>query len=192
METGIPIIYTDMYGFIQVNKIDSEGYITEPVVHVESDVLQADEIASTVPEGFHIPKWNGTAWEEGKPFEDILAEKRNHKMQELSDMCNKDILGYFEATVNGVAYLFSFDYEAQANFTGTLALFSEGLVTEMEWTAYENGKATRIALNKANFFSVISVAFDHKNTKIARLRNEFQPLVERATTSEEIEAIVWR
>jgi hypothetical protein len=120
-----------------------------------------------------------------------LDRSKKKKTEELSNACQKAILGYFEATVNSVAYLFSFDREAQTNFTGTLALFTEGLITEMEWTAHREGVAERIVLDKVKFLQVIAVAFQHKNMKVAKYRNQLVPLVEQATTLEEVADITW-
>jgi hypothetical protein len=122
---------------------------------------------------------------------ELLNFYKELKLIYFGKVCQEQILGYFKATVNGVEYDFSFDREAQQNFTGTLALFTEGLITEMEWTAWLNGQAERIILDKPTFLSIINVAFAHKNSKISHLRNDIQPLIEQATTIAEVEAISW-
>jgi hypothetical protein len=116
---------------------------------------------------------------------------KQQKIKEFSSKCKEEILGQFEATVNSVAYYFSFDMEAQANFTGTLALFTEGLIDRMEWTAYKDGVAERLFLDKTQFLKVISEAFQHKNRNITKYRNELCVKVNQATEVEELELLTW-
>ncbi|MCS0827459.1 DUF4376 domain-containing protein [Cytobacillus firmus] len=125
-----------------------------------------------------------------KDSERVVIEAKIQKFRELSTVCQADILGYFEATVNSVAYLFSFDTEAQGNFNGTLTFFSEGLIDSVEWTAYLNGQRTSVTLNKEQFFSVAKTAFATKNFKISKLREKHTQL-EACTSLEEIEAVKW-
>lgn len=127
-------------------------------------------------------------------YEVKLAKKR--KFQELNKICNQEILGYFEATVNSVAYLFSFDQDAQQNFNGALSFFSEGLIPSVEWTAHLDGKAVRITLDKAQFLSVVHAAFTHKNNKIHHLRNVKVPEIDAISDTDpevldKIGAIIW-
>ncbi len=121
----------------------------------------------------------------------VIKLTKKERFEELSRECENEILGYFEGTVNSVPYLFSFDREAQSNFTGTLALFTEGAVSHMEWTAWKDGKAERIILDKQQFMKIVATAFNHKNSKISRLRGEIQEKLDEATTIEEIESVVW-
>lgn len=50
---------------IQVNRIDAAGFILEPLVVNEMDVLQLDLVSTPVPEGLYKPKWTGAEWIEG-------------------------------------------------------------------------------------------------------------------------------
>lgn len=120
-----------------------------------------------------------------------LQNVKQAKIEELRAACQNDILQYFEATVNEVAYLFSYDNEAQNNFSDTASLFTNGLITNVEWTVHQNGEIKRIVLNKDQFMSVLQTAYDHKNSKIKRLRDDLQALVENATTIEEVQNITW-
>lgn len=121
----------------------------------------------------------------------ILKNAKADKMEELSKRCNEAILGYFDVEVNSEIYSFSFDYEAQSNFIGTLTLFTKGLILEIEWTAHRNGRAERVILDEANFLKVAMTAFPAKDSKISRLRKELQPLVDNAQTMEELNSIKW-
>ncbi|MCD4839758.1 DUF4376 domain-containing protein [Neobacillus sedimentimangrovi] len=120
-----------------------------------------------------------------------LQKAKKFKIQEMSNRCNAEILGYFKAIVNGVEYEFSFDQEAQTNFIGTLSLFNNGMIEEAEWTAWKNGEVNRLTLTKQQFMQVVKAAFDHKDSNVKRFRNELQPMIEQATTIEEVEAIDW-
>lgn len=174
--------------------IDNNGWLLEVVSSYSS--VPPDKLAVSKPleiSKYSKPRFDFSKndWVEGKSEDDILNDAKKAKFNELSETCQKEILGYFEATVDSVAFSFSFDNEAQLNFTGTLALFIEGLINEVEWTVYREGVVERITLNKEQFLSVIAEGFKHKNSKIARLRNELQPLIDQAATLEEIENISW-
>jgi hypothetical protein len=179
--------------------VDENGYELD-VVLVEKE----DEDGNPVPvPDFYVPpnhtkrlwrpKWNfhNKQWEEGRAKEEILESVRESHFQTLSHECQKAILGYFEAEVRGETYLFSFDAEAQLNFTGTLVLFNDGILSEIEWTAHKDGEALRLVLTRSEFMRVVAAGFAHKNDKISRLRGEIQEAIEQATTVEEIEAIEW-
>lgn len=161
---------------------------TSPVTddYIEKD-LPADHEVLLAPGHFKIT-------EEGEFIKDdgfLLNVVQESKMQELSTHCRNEILGYFEATVNSEPYLFSFDQEAQSNFIGALALFTKGLIQEMEWTVHQNGITKRIILDENQFLQVVDVAFKSKDKHISRLRNDLQTKVYNAKTVEEVEAIKW-
>lgn len=142
-----------------------------------------------------IQQWNYDKYPEMPTQEQLDAAwvdaYRKIKFQEFNEICNKEILGYFEAAVDSVAYLFSFDVDAQSNFNGTLSFFTKGLITEVEWTAHRNGKAERIILNETQFLEVVKAAFAHKESKVKHLRNVLEPKIKAATTAEEVEGITW-
>lgn len=61
-------------------RIDIDGFFVEDVISYDVDNLDSDLILDDVPQGLHRPKWNGTAWVEGKPQVEIDAlfiEKEN-------------------------------------------------------------------------------------------------------------------
>lgn len=59
---------------IQANLIDSEGFIVEPVVINDTDVLQAKYVKEPVPDGIYKPRWANGAWVEGADAAYIQAE----------------------------------------------------------------------------------------------------------------------
>jgi hypothetical protein len=166
-------------------------------VHLLDD--EADEIPSNYVSGwgpnraFYKPKYDFTIndWVEGKDYQEILEIVKREKLGEMNRKCEEAILGYFKANVDGVEYEFSFDREAQTNFTGTMILFSQGIIDSIEWTAWKDDVAHRITLSKEQFMQIAGLAFEHKNSKITRLRNELQPQIESCTTVEEVQAITW-
>ena len=188
------------------NLIDEQGFIIDPVIvettiytEVDGEVIAkekeipSDIIIQAVPEGFYTPRWDfeTSSWVEGRDSSEILKEKKAEKFKEVSELCKQSILGYFDAEVDGITYQFSFDDEAQRNFTGALALFNKGIVPSVEWTAWQDGIAKRIILAEPEFLSIVLLAFAHKDSKIARFRNEIQGKIESASTIEEIESIEW-
>jgi hypothetical protein len=114
-------------------------------------------------------------------------------MSQLEEACSSAITSGFDFTVNSVSYKFSCSLEAQANFQGADTLFKDGSITEAEWTVVNNsnGKIERVTLDMATFNSIKLQVFSHINSKISRLRNELQPLVESATTNADVDAVVW-
>lgn len=130
-------------------------------------------------------------WVEGADIEKVLEHIKSIKFDELNSACNKDISGYFDAPVGSETYTFSFDTEAQSNFIGSLALFNEGLMTEVEWTAWKGDTPHRVTLSKEQFLNVALLAYREKDAKIAKLRNVLQPRIEACTTIAEVQAISW-
>jgi hypothetical protein len=122
-----------------------------------------------------------------------LATLKSAKMSQLEEACSSAITSGFDFTVNSVSYKFSCSLEAQANFQGADTLFKDGSITEAEWTVVNNsnGKIERVTLDMATFNSIKLQVFSHINSKISRLRNELQPLVESATTNADVDAVVW-
>ncbi|MED2040437.1 hypothetical protein P4V58_25445 [Bacillus wiedmannii] len=196
-----PVI-TEEPNFMEVEKpcweIDQEGYV------IEHYLMSDKQIGMALSEGrriitfcwkksFYKPRFEDSLneWVEGVDVDSILPVIKVSKFNELNQACNKDISGYFDASVGSETYTFSFDAEAQANFIGSLALFNEGLMTEVEWTAWKGDKAHRVTLSREQFMSVAFVAYREKDEKISKLRNVLQPRVEACTTIEEANAIQW-
>ncbi|WP_424474843.1 hypothetical protein [Oceanobacillus kimchii] len=130
----------------------------------------------------------------GELIKDDLHELkilRQQRFDELSKECETEIKGYFKVVLHDTEYAFSYDYEAQLNFTGTLILFNENQIDVVEWTAYNGDNVERITLDKTDFLIVTNEAFMHKNGNIHKLRNIIQPLLESCQTKEEINAIKW-
>lgn len=173
--------------------LDAKGYIAS---WGTSSGLGENEIEMDIEEThpfLHDNPFN-YKFEDGELIKDesiILKVIKEDKMDELTKQCQEDILGYFNAKIGEVEYRFSFDYEAQQNFNGTLSFFDRGLIPNVQWTAYKDGEAIRITLTEEEFMNVVMTAFAFKNSKISRLRNELQPLVEKAETIEEVESIKW-
>jgi len=120
-----------------------------------------------------------------------LEEIKKAKLAELNEACGKAITGRFTAEVRGQTYEFSYDYEAQSNFKDAKIAFLEGQTTTVRWTAYLNDQIVRIDLDQEEFNQVYYASLAHKNVHIARFRDQLQPLVEAATTVEEVDAINW-
>ena len=60
---------------IKVVSIDTSGFYTGDVLLEEGQEVPANCISVEVPEGFYLPKWNGTAWVEGRTQAEIDAIK---------------------------------------------------------------------------------------------------------------------
>ncbi len=188
--------------FIEVEnpcwEIDEKGYVIDHYLMSDSEIEKALSegrriLKSCWKESFYRPRFDEILndWVEDEDVEVVLTLVKENKFNELNDACNKDILGYFDASVGLETYSFSFDEEAQSNFIGSLALFNEGLMTEVEWTAWKGDKAHRVTLSKEQFLNVAFLAYREKDAKISKLRNVLQPRIEACKTIEEVQAIQW-
>ncbi|PGT10310.1 hypothetical protein COD03_21330 [Bacillus cereus] len=197
----VPVI-TEEPSFMEVEnpcwEIDKEGYVIEHYLMSDRKIEMALSEGRRIitfcwKESFYKPRFDDSMndWIEGVNVDSILPIIKESKFNELNQACNKDISGYFDAPVGSETYTFSFDAEAQANFIGSLALFNEGLMTEVEWTAWKDDKAHRVNLSKEQFMSVAFIAYREKDAKISKLRNVLQPRIEACTTIEEVKAISW-
>ncbi|PFB64440.1 hypothetical protein CN291_17310 [Bacillus cereus] len=197
----VPVI-TEEPSFMEVEnpcwEIDKEGYVIEHYLMSDKKIEMALSEGRRIitfcwKESFYKPRFDDSLneWVEGVNVDSILPIIKVSKFEELNQACNKDISGYFDAPVGSETYTFSFDTEAQSNFIGSLALFNEGLMTEVEWTAWKGDKAHRVTLTKEQFLNVAFVAYREKDAKISRLRNVLQPRVEACTTIEELQSISW-
>lgn len=122
-----------------------------------------------------------------------IEDLKRFKMEMLDEACNKAIVNGFDFIVNEISYRFSCSITAQANFQGTDTLFKDGFISEAEWTVINTttGAIERIMIDKAIFNQLKLEVFMHINSNISKLRNFLQPLVESATSIEEVDSINW-
>ncbi|MEC4620945.1 hypothetical protein VST04_22895 [Bacillus paranthracis] len=179
-------------------EVNEEGYVIEHYLMSEEKIEEALSEGRRIlkfcwKESFYKPRFDETLndWVEGADMEVVLKDIKTVKFNELNDACNKDISGYFDAPVGSETYTFSFDTEAQSNFIGSLALFNEGLMAEVEWTAWKGDTPHRVTLSKEQFLNVALLAYKEKDAKISKLRNVLQPRIEACTTIAEVQAISW-
>lgn len=66
-----------------VSSIDANGLFTGDVLLEEGEPLPAGTIDSRPPEGFHKPRWDGTAWVEGTSVAELLEKARRAKIAEI-------------------------------------------------------------------------------------------------------------
>jgi hypothetical protein len=175
----------------QYYHVDEEGYILGTYVFDDSDIPPM--YFEGWGEGIEEPRWDFEQgkWVETRPLEEKFEELKLQKFRELDAACEAAIVGYFKATVNGVEYDFSFDKEAQSNFTGIMTMFGAGMITEVQWTAWKDGKVNRIALDRDNFMAIVMAGFQHKDEKIARLRDVLEPKIAQCETIEELNNLTW-
>ncbi|PLR72335.1 hypothetical protein CYJ37_12325 [Bacillus sp. UMB0728] len=166
------------YDEVQWNKDEYISYLAN-----QNDINQLKEKQLTANEKYELLDKNSAPIEEMKIY----------KMAQLDEACNLSIIKGFIHPINGINYLFSCSLSAQANFQGSDALFKDGLITEAEWTVenIENGRIERILIDKEMFTSIKLHVFQHINDNISKLRNELQPMVEKAETAYEIDNINW-
>lgn len=165
------------------------------------DVSLFDDIED-VPEDYKLgwgerqmfsPIWSfeHNDWIESKPFSEILQVYRDAKDFELNQACNDTILAGFDYEIDGVLYHFSYDKEAQQNFTDAQTILSDGLVQELMWTVQKDGEYTRIPINKAVMDKLKVVIMMHKTSCISKYRDVLMKIVNEAQTIEEIESVTW-
>ncbi|KON86615.1 hypothetical protein AF332_07145 [Sporosarcina globispora] len=105
---------------IQANRIDSDGFIIEPVIVLLTDVLQSDVISVSVPEGTYIPKWTGSEWIEG-----ATEEYKNAVDNPQSDPSELEVLRQENTLL-----------KAQVQASSDRSDFQEELISEMAMLVY--------------------------------------------------------
>jgi hypothetical protein len=120
-----------------------------------------------------------------------LENTKQEKINELDDACANAILSKFKATLNGIEYEFAYDSKAQSRFNGTGILFLNNLITEVPWTAYQDGKRVRINLTKDDFNIISLAALAHQNDNISKYSQLYQN-VEDETSVDNINKIEWQ
>lgn len=122
----------------------------------------------------------------------VLQNAKANKDAELNQACQDAILAGFPHTIEGVEYWFSYDKEAQQNFTDAQIIMSDGMLEVIPWTVKKDDEYVRIPISKAVMDELKVVILLHKTNHISRYRDELMPLVESAQSIEEVEAITWR
>lgn len=177
----------------EYHKVDINGNRIEVVVLNSDEEIPMNYFQGWGDRTFVNPKWDYSIgdWVESVSDDDILIKAREMKMSELDKACQQSILGYFKATVDGVEYSFSCDFEAQTNFEKVDRAFEKGRMTQINWTAYDaNGNVVRVTLDPTSFEPVYLAHLYHIQSNISRLRDVLQPQVEIAS-EEELKTIVY-
>jgi hypothetical protein len=119
-----------------------------------------------------------------------LDNAKQTKINELDQACKNSILANFTATLNGVDYEFSYDAESQSRFNGLGILFLNNLISEVPWTAYQNGERVRITLTKDDFNTISLAALKHQNDNVTKYSNLYNQAMTAPSTSI-ISQITW-
>jgi hypothetical protein len=123
-----------------------------------------------------------------------LQDAKQVKDTELNAACQEAILAGFTHVINDKTYWFSYDFEAQGNFRDAKEMLSDEVVSEIPWTVREGGKDgpyTRIPVDLTIIRELSLVIMNHKMEKIAKYRDFLLPIVEDATTVEEVFSVKW-
>jgi hypothetical protein len=155
---------------VEIEVDDSHGVLKNPIAYkyINGELIRAEDV--------------------------LLANMKTAKDRELNKACNDEILKGFSYTIDGEVYHFSYDMEAQINFGDSKeVLYDDNFpVTEVPFTAKDsNGKYVRILVNRELMRELTIAIFQHKAGSISKYRDELLPLVEQATTIEEVESINW-
>jgi hypothetical protein len=118
-----------------------------------------------------------------------LDELKQEKINELDQACKNAILANFTATLNNIDYEFAYDNAAQSRFNGVGILFLNNLITNVEWTAYQNGQRTRISLTKDDFNTLSLAALKHQNDNVTKYSDLYVKVMN--ATADEIAKIIW-
>ena len=62
-----------------VARVDAAGRFVEDVLLEDGEALPEGCVETRPQDGFHVPRWTGSAWAEGKPDAEILASQRAGK-----------------------------------------------------------------------------------------------------------------
>ncbi|UOE58059.1 hypothetical protein [Cytobacillus oceanisediminis] len=172
----------------QYFKVDKDtGVILDSFVFdPETDTIP-DECVLGWGQGFLNPvyDWKLNQWVESKSPEEVLAFRREMKINELKEECNLTILNGF-LSLNGNSY--GFNYHDQMNFTQQkLEMDNDSAITMVAWKSLNNGVVYH---TREEFYRVMMDAKSHKNTNIAKYW-QLEQRVLAAQSPEEIESITW-
>ncbi|MCY8668778.1 DUF4376 domain-containing protein [Bacillus haynesii] len=156
----------------------------------------AGEISVDVPPDHDIFRYHphSMIYEDGVLYhneEVSLQMSKDAKDLELNAACQEAIVAGFFHTIDGVTYWFAYDREAQINFGDSRELLKDGIVSEIPWTVQLDGTYARISIDFEEMQRITMTIMKHKVDNISRYRDVLLPLVNKAETVEEVEAIHW-
>lgn len=174
--------------------VDTEGKITGTDFFIEG--VEIPEGYKKAWEGaFQEPLWSFTknAWYEAISIDELLKESKESKKIELSLACQEAILGRFPSKHKGVAYSFSYDKEAQANFSERWNLFQNNIIESIMLTAktIPGDEVKRILVTRDEFTVIYLDSIKHKENCISRLQDLLIPMVNNAVSTKQLEDIHW-
>ncbi|MCZ8512395.1 hypothetical protein O9H85_08105 [Paenibacillus filicis] len=155
-------------------------------------ITQAQWLDAIVNQGKYVIQSGSLSLAATPTMAQQLTTAQTQKIAELNDKCKQTILGGFTSTVSGVSYQFSYDAEAQSNFTKAGRAFDKAIITSIKWTAYDStGNVVRLTLDAPTFDSVFKDSLAHLNTQLSKFRDTLQPQVMACTTVAQVQAISW-
>jgi hypothetical protein len=187
------VIETEMDIYVLVSEEGSvEGWSSTPsgAEHEIMLTVEKDHEFFSAPFVYYKVVDNELVYSKGLELQDAKKSKDD----ELNIACQEAILAGFTHVINDKTYWFSYDYEAQGNFRDAKEVLSDGLVPEIPWTVREgskDGPYTRILVNLDIIRELSLVILQHKTEKIAKYRDFLLPIVEDATTVEEVFSVNW-
>jgi len=131
---------------------------------------------------------------EGELVEDgdeALIHAKEAKLEELRAICQSTIESGFSYTFDGTQYWFSLDAEAQSNFLSAYQVMRDDIITEIPWTVKVDGVYSRLLVDKGMMEELALAIMVHKTNNIAKLRDFLTPLIQEATSVEDVDAIQW-
>lgn len=139
------------------------------------------------------PYWNFSKndWDENISDLKFLEESKLAKNDELSRICQEQIVSGFNCEISGISYHLSYDKEAQSNLAERFQLFQNDMITEIKITAHKGDEIARVICDKKLFNSIYIASVQHKENCISKYRDELLPLVEQSITVEQVESITW-
>lgn len=121
----------------------------------------------------------------------LLEILKKEKGQELNNACSNAIMSGFNHIIDGVEYHFFYDAEAQINLQDMFNMLNTGLKNDAKITVMKNGENIRLEITKGTLSGLMVASFEHKERHLSKYRDELVPLIEQATTLEEIQSITW-
>lgn len=121
----------------------------------------------------------------------LFDKEKEIKKEELSHLCELDILSGFDMEIDGQEYHFSYDREAQMNLQERWQLFQNNLIDEVTMNAYQGDKSVRLEVNRDLFEEVYLAGFRARENKISKLKDTLYPMVDNSKTIDELSQIGW-
>ena len=175
---------------IKVMRVDKQGFFIEDVLIKEGQAVPVDCVANKVPEGLHLPKWDGMSWVEGKAIDLVkeLQKVKETKVLELYSACEQEILRGFNSSCRGTVEWFTNSRDDQNRVISQASIVTINPKYVPEWKSASEHICTPFTMAQIIQLATDGALFMTERIKVFEaLKNQ----VKSALTAKEVNSILW-